>query len=120
MGSLGLFRQHPSDVSKVRTPDVRRRGWENVVPDCGEAAEELWKACGTSEEPPVEMFATITPPADVNSTDLTDRPHRSFHLREENPELCGKIVGEIARLCVMLARLEQNDDGKTVGFPRRP
>ena len=109
-------RRAPRRPQPVRAPEVLGKRRQHVVPDRGEAADQLRDPRRPRHEPPVQVLAAVAPAAHVHAADLADRPHRALDSREQDAELGGQVVGQVARLREVLARLEQDDDGE----PGRP
>jgi diadenosine tetraphosphate (Ap4A) HIT family hydrolase len=60
----------------------------------------------------VQVLAAVAPAADVDASDLADRPQSALDSGQQDAELCGQAVGEVARLADVVARLEEDDDGE--------
>ena len=113
--------RHPSAAFRTREvllADLLGQRREHIVPDCGEAAAQLRDSGGPRDKPPVEMLAPVSPPADVHPADLADRPNRSLDPRQLDSEVRGELAGEVARIRVVLARHEQDDQRQAVRILR--
>jgi hypothetical protein len=64
----------------------------------------------------VEVLAAVAPTADVNAADLADASHRTLDPGDEEAELGGQVVGEVAGIGVVIPRLEQDHDRQPVGL----
>src|SRR4029453_13945933 len=73
----GTSPQCRHDGVEVRAPDLLGHGRQDVVPDRGEAPDQLGDPRGAGHEPPVEVLAAVAPPADVDAADLADRADRA-------------------------------------------
>ena len=67
----------------------------------------------------MEVLAAVAPAADVDAADVGDRAHRPLDPGEQNTEIGGAPVREVAGLRVVLARLEHHDHGQP-GRAKRP
>jgi hypothetical protein len=56
----------------------------------------------------------------MHATDLADGSHGTLYSGEEDAELGGQLVGEVARLRVMLPGFQKHDDRQARGAVERP
>ena len=59
----------------------------------------------------MQVLAAVAPSADVDAADLADGADRPLDPRDHDAELRGELVREIARVGVVGAREEDDDDG---------
>lgn len=114
----GLGPQRCDHRLHIRVPGVVRRHRQDVIPDRGEAADQLRDPGRPGHEPPVQVFGAVAPAADVNAPDVADASDRSLDAGQQHAALCREVIGQIARLCVVRTRVQEDDEGQAVR-PRR-
>ena len=69
----------------------------------------------------MQVLAAVPPAADVDAADLADLADRALDPGEQDAELCRELVGQVARLGEVLARLEQQRStaGRSASKARR-
>ena len=71
----------------------------------------------------MQVLAAVAPAADVDAADVAERADLPLDPGQQDAELGGELVAEVARLGVVLARLEQDDErqsGRPVEGPEAP
>ena len=84
------------DGVDVRAPDLLGHRRQDVVPDRGEASDQLRSPRWSGHEPPVQVLTAVAPAADVDATDVADRPDRPLCPRQQDAEFRRAPVGEVS------------------------